>query len=74
MINYIKRKIYNTERSAYVNLLAIVLAVVSVFSFFGNKTITTGEGGMVVAVRQVVGDNCGFFLWRGVCDESNFLS
>ncbi|WP_170833761.1 DegT/DnrJ/EryC1/StrS family aminotransferase, partial [Vibrio cholerae] len=31
---------------------------VSTFSFFGNKTITSGEGGMVVSNSDIIIDKC----------------
>lgn len=36
---------------------------VSVFSFFGNKTITTGEGGMVVTSNKTIYDRA--YLYKG---------
>ncbi|MFH1119581.1 MAG: DegT/DnrJ/EryC1/StrS family aminotransferase [Bacteroidota bacterium] len=36
---------------------------VSVFSFFGNKTITTGEGGMVVTNNKTIFDRA--YLYKG---------
>jgi perosamine synthetase len=36
---------------------------VSIFSFFGNKTITTGEGGMVVTNNKTIYDRA--YLYRG---------
>ncbi len=47
MINYIKKRIYNTERSARVNLLAIILAVISgiLFGFLIMLIVNPSESG-----------------------------
>jgi len=39
------------------------LAPISMFSFYGNKTITTGEGGMIISNDKTFIDQC--FLTRG---------
>lgn len=40
---------------------------VSTFSFFGNKTITTGEGGMVASNDQAIIERVIHFKRQGVC-------
>ncbi|EFG9803382.1 GDP-perosamine synthase RfbE/PerA, partial [Escherichia coli] len=39
---------------------------ISTFSFFGNKTITTGEGGMVVTNDKTLYDRCLHFKGQGL--------
>jgi perosamine synthetase len=39
---------------------------VSAFSFYGNKAITTGEGGMIVCKTQAVHDRCYLLKTQGV--------
>lgn len=39
---------------------------VSIFSFFGNKTITTGEGGMVVTNNKTIYDRVQLFKGQGL--------
>ena len=39
---------------------------ISAFSFFGNKTITTGEGGMVVTNDETLHDRCVHFKGQGL--------
>jgi len=39
---------------------------VSVFSFFGNKTITTGEGGMVVTNNKTIYDRANLYKGQGL--------
>ena len=39
---------------------------ISTFSFFGNKSITTGEGGMVVCKTQSLHDRCYLLKTQGV--------
>ena len=42
------------------------------FSFFGNKTITTGEGGMVLARDPAVMDRCRHLKSQGVSPEREY--
>lgn len=45
---------------------------IATFSFFGNKTITTGEGGMVVAKTQAVNDRAYHLKTQGVSPEREY--
>lgn len=49
--------------SKYKGKYAGTFGDVSVFSFFGNKTITTGEGGMVVTNNKTIYDRA--YLYKG---------
>lgn len=40
---------------------------VSVFSFYANKIITTGEGGMIVTDNEAIADKCRYY--RNLCFE-----
>lgn len=45
---------------------------VSTFSFFGNKTITTGEGGMVVTNDETLYDRCTHFKGQGLAKHRQY--
>ena len=45
---------------------------IATFSFFGNKTITTGEGGMVVAKEQSVIEKAAHLKNQGVSKEKEY--
>lgn len=45
---------------------------VATFSFFGNKTITTGEGGMVVTTRKDLLDNAYHLKTQGVSPDREY--
>jgi len=45
---------------------------VGCFSFFGNKTITTGEGGMVVSNNHEIADKVMHLKGQGVCREREY--
>lgn len=45
---------------------------IATFSFFGNKTITTGEGGMVVAKEQIVIDKAFYLKNQGVSQTREY--
>jgi len=38
----------------------------AVFSFYGNKIITTGEGGMITTNNEVLADKCRFYRGQGM--------
>jgi perosamine synthetase len=44
----------------------------SAFSFFGNKTITTGEGGMVVTNDQTLASRARHFRGQGLADHREY--
>lgn len=45
---------------------------ISTFSFFGNKTITTGEGGMVVTNDETLHDRCIHFKGQGLAKHRQY--
>lgn len=45
---------------------------ISTFSFFGNKTITTGEGGMVVTNDQTLYQRCVHFKGQGLAAHRQY--
>jgi perosamine synthetase len=45
---------------------------ISTFSFFGNKTITTGEGGMVVTNDQALHQKCLHFKGQGLAKDRQY--
>lgn len=45
---------------------------ISTFSFFGNKTITTGEGGMVVTNDETLYDRCVHFKGQGLAKHRQY--
>ena len=45
---------------------------ISTFSFFGNKTITTGEGGMVVTNDQTFYQRCVHFKGQGLVEQRQY--
>jgi perosamine synthetase len=45
---------------------------ISTFSFFGNKTITTGEGGMVVTKTKNLYDKCTYLKSQAVSKEKEY--
>jgi perosamine synthetase len=45
---------------------------ISTFSFFGNKTITTGEGGMVVSRREALHRRCEKLKNQGVAGDREY--
>jgi perosamine synthetase len=52
--------------SRYKNISVGSIGHIAVFSFFGNKTITTGEGGMVVTNDQTLIDRTIHFKGQGL--------
>lgn len=45
---------------------------IATFSFFGNKTITTGEGGMVVTNDETLYDRCFHFKGQGLAKHRQY--
>ncbi len=45
---------------------------ISTFSFFGNKTITTGEGGMVITNDETLYDRCLHFKGQGLAQHRQY--
>ena len=48
------------------------LADAAMFSFFGNKIITTGEGGMVVTDDETIADKCRLLRDHGMTTEKRY--
>jgi len=48
------------------------MGLVSAFSFFGNKNLTTGEGGMVTTNNDVVAEKCRLLKGQGQGDKRYF--
>jgi perosamine synthetase len=48
------------------------LADMAIFSFFGNKIITTGEGGMVVTDNEETADKCKIYRDHGMSGERRY--
>ena len=45
---------------------------ISTFSFFGNKTITTGEGGMVITNNKKIFKHCIHLKTQGLMDNKEY--
>ncbi|MFX1702559.1 perosamine synthetase [Chitinophaga ginsengisegetis] len=58
--------------SKYKNKYAGTFGDISTFSFFGNKTITTGEGGMVVTNDQTLYDRMVHFKGQGLAKHREY--
>ena len=50
------------------------LGDISTFSFFGNKTITTGEGGMVVTNDSIINEKVVHLKGQGLAKDREYLS
>jgi perosamine synthetase len=49
-----------------------VFGDISTFSFFGNKTITTGEGGMVISNNKTLAGRASHFKGQGLADHREY--
>lgn len=58
--------------SCYKNKLVGGFGDMSIFSFYGNKTITTGEGGMVVTNNQTLYDRAVRFRGQGLAKKRQY--
>lgn len=58
--------------SRYKNKLVGSFGDMSVFSFYGNKTITTGEGGMVVTNNETLYDRAVRFRGQGLAKNRQY--
>lgn len=58
--------------SKYKNKYVGTFGDISTFSFFGNKTITTGEGGMVVTNDKTLYDRCIHFKGQGLAAHRQY--
>lgn len=45
---------------------------IAIFSFFGNKTITTGEGGMVVTNDETISERCNHLKGQGLAKHRQY--
>ena len=59
--------------SRYRNQLLGTFGDISTFSFFGNKTITTGEGGMVVTSRADLAEKIRLFKGQGMSLQRRYF-
>jgi len=60
------------QGAKYKNKMVGTLADVAVFSFFGNKIITTGEGGMVVTNDKDLAEKCRIYRDHGMTMERRY--
>lgn len=58
--------------SKYKNVTVGGIGHISTFSFFGNKTITTGEGGMVVTNDQTLFDRAVHYKGQGLAEHRQY--
>lgn len=58
--------------SKYQNQLTGTFGHIATFSFFGNKTITTGEGGMVITNDQTLYKRCVRFKGQGLAQYRQY--
>ena len=79
-INYIAKK-YNliviedaseAQGAKYKNQMVGTLGDAAVFSFFGNKIITTGEGGMIVTNNPEVAEKCQILRDHGMTKSKRY--
>lgn len=60
------------QGAKYKNKMVGSLADVAVFSFFGNKIITTGEGGMIVTDNPNIAEKCRILRDHGMSKERRY--
>ena len=60
------------QGAKYKNRIVGSLGDVAVFSFFGNKIITTGEGGMVVTDDKTIADKCRVLRDHGMPPDKRY--
>lgn len=60
------------QGAKYKNKMVGSLADVAVFSFFGNKIITTGEGGMIVTDDPDIANKCSILRDHGMSKERRY--
>jgi perosamine synthetase len=79
-INHIAKK-YNliviedaseAQGAKYKNKMVGTLGDAAVFSFFGNKIITTGEGGMIVTNNQAIAEKCEILRDHGMSKSKRY--
>lgn len=58
--------------SKYNNQLVGTFGDIATYSFFGNKTITSGEGGMVVTNNQTLYQRCVHFKGQGLAEHRQY--
>jgi len=73
-----EHKLYLVEDCAeafgarYKESLAGTFGEIATFSFYGNKTITTGEGGMVVTTSDALAERALHFRGQGLADNREY--
>ena len=60
------------QGARYKNKMVGSLGDIAVFSFFGNKMITTGEGGMVLTNNQNLAERCQILRDHGMSKERRY--
>ena len=60
------------QGAKYKNKMVGSLADMAVFSFFGNKIITTGEGGMIVTNDKYLAEKCRLLRDHGMSKERRY--
>ncbi len=60
------------QGAKYKNKMVGTLADMAVFSFFGNKIITTGEGGMIVTNDKYLAEKCRILRDHGMSKERRY--
>ena len=60
------------QGAKYKNKMVGSLADMAVFSFFGNKIITTGEGGMIVTNDKYLAEKCRILRDHGMTKERRY--
>jgi len=58
--------------SKYKGRMAGTFGDIATFSFFGNKTITTGEGGMVVTNSQTLAEKISILKNQGIASDKEY--
>lgn len=79
-INYIAKKhklivvedASEAQGAKYKDKMIGTLGDAAVFSFFGNKIITTGEGGMIVTDSKSIADKCRILRDHGMTKERRY--
>ena len=69
---YVIEDAAEAQGAKYKNKMVGSLADVAVFSFFGNKIITTGEGGMIVTDDADIADKCRILRDHGMSKDRRY--
>jgi perosamine synthetase len=69
---FVVEDVAEAHGATYKNKMTGSLGDAAIFSFFGNKIITTGEGGMVVTNDEGIADRCRTFRDHGMSTERRY--